>query len=157
MPARRRLREESGYSLVEVMVSIIILAIAIIPMMTMFDMGLQGATTNSNYDKARTLANLKLEQAKNLPFVDVENNFPQAGTPTPYDGAAWFTEPGADFTNFQYTVEKRYMTQPPTTPGSSVDFTTSGTATDLIRVAVTVQWSNGDSTNTYTTFGLVAR
>src|SRR3712207_2198551 len=133
MPARRRLREESGYSLVEVMVSIIILAIAIIPMMTMFDMGLQGATTNSNYDKARTLANLKLEQAKNLPFVDVENNFPQAGTPTPYDGAAWFTEPGAEFANLQYTVEKDYMTQPPGAAAEE-DFDTSVDATGLIRV-----------------------
>ena len=157
MRVRRRHRDESGYSLVEVMISIIILTLAILPMMTMFDMGLQGAITNSNYDKARMLANLKLEQAKSLPFADVESNFPAAGITTPYDGAAWFTEPGADFTNFQYTVEKRYMTQPPTNPGSSVDLTTSGTATDLIRVAVTVRWSNGDSTNTYTTYGLVAR
>ncbi len=160
MPARRRLKEEYGYSLVEVMISIIILTIAIIPMMTMFDMGLQGAITNSNYDKARTLANLKMEQAKNLPFADVENNFPQAGIATPYDGAAWFTEPGADFANFQYTVEKVYMTHPPIMdPAASENLTTSDTATGLIRVAVTVRWSNSDGTgfNTYTTFGLVAR
>ena len=51
------------------MVSIIILAIAILPMVGMFDMGLNGVTASSNYDKARTLANLKLEQAKSLPFT----------------------------------------------------------------------------------------
>ncbi len=155
----KRIRGEFGYSLVEVMVSIIILTIAILPMVTMFDMGLQGANAGGKYDKARMLANLKLEQAKNLPFVDVENNFPQAGTPTPYDGAAWFTEPGADFANFQYTVDKDYMIQPPQGAAAEEDFDTSGEATGLIRVAVTVRWSNSDGTgfNTYTTFGLVTR
>jgi prepilin-type N-terminal cleavage/methylation domain-containing protein len=82
---RKRLREESGYSLVEVMVSIIILAIAILPMASMFDMGLNSATAGSKYDKARALANLKMEEAKNLSFADVENDFPEAGNPTPYD------------------------------------------------------------------------
>jgi Tfp pilus assembly protein PilV len=153
----KQIRGEFGYSLVEVMVSIIILTLAILPMVTMFDMGLQGATAGSKYDKARMLANLKLEQAKNLPFADVENNFPQAGITTPYNGAALFTEPGADFANFQYTVEKQYIQQPPANPVTPPDFTTSGTATDLIRVTVTVQWSNGSSTNTYKTLGLVAK
>ncbi len=55
-----RTRGESGYSLVEVMASIIILTLAIIPMVGMFDMGLQSATRGSNYDKSRALANLKL-------------------------------------------------------------------------------------------------
>ena len=53
------------------MVSIIILAIAILPMVGMFDMGLNSATTGSNYDKARALANLKMEEAKSLPFATV--------------------------------------------------------------------------------------
>ena len=167
MPARR-LREGSGYSLVEVLVSITILTIAILPMMSMFDMGLQGATENSNYDQARTLANQKMEQAKNLPFVDVENNFPQAGITTPYDGEAldtWFTEPGADFANFRYTVEKDYIKKPDENPAdpTTVQFrectllNECEPPTNLIRVAVTVQWSNRGNTNTYTTFGLVAR
>jgi Tfp pilus assembly protein PilV len=154
---RSLLKEERGFSLMESIIAIILLTLAILPMVSMFDMGLHGVTANSHYDKARTLANLKLEQAKSLPFADVENNFPAAGVTTPYDGTAWFTEPGADFANLQYTVKKRYMTQPPTTPGSSVNFTTSGTATDLIRVTVTVRWSDGANTNTFTTNGLVAR
>ena len=58
------------------MVSIMILAIAILPMVGMFDMGLNAATKGSNYDKARTLANLKMEEAKSLPFADVKDNFP---------------------------------------------------------------------------------
>ena len=57
-----------------------ILAIAILPMVGMFDMGLNTATTGSNYDKARTLANTKLEQAKMLPYETVRTDFPSEAT-----------------------------------------------------------------------------
>src|SRR5688572_19387290 len=98
----RRIRGESGYSLVEVMVSLIIMTLAILPMVTMFDMGLTSTTQSSKYDKARMLANLKLEQAKNLPFdsgddaiQDVKDNFPElpeseGGTLTTYDGSGYY-------------------------------------------------------------------
>ena len=169
MPAKR-LGDEFGYSLVEVLVSIVIMVLAILPMMAMFDTGFRSATTGSNYDTARMLANLKLEQAKNLPFVDVESNFPQAGNATPYDDAAWLTEPGADFTNFRYRVEKDYMVQPCVDPDTGAHdpdcnpsgdfFETSGTPTGLIRVTVTVGWEgvdDGTPDKTFTTSGLVAQ
>jgi prepilin-type N-terminal cleavage/methylation domain-containing protein len=167
----KRLEQEAGYSLVEVMVSIMLLAIAILPMAGMFDMGLRSATSGSNYDKARTLANLKMEEAKSLPFdstdvtkQDVKDNFPEpAGTTTAYtNGAyetpAWKTVTGpasADFSNFRYKIKKQYMEQP---TASSAQFNTSTTETSLIRVKVTVGWgtfSSGTYSNTYTTFGLV--
>ncbi len=50
-----RLRNETGYSLVEVMVAIMLLSIAIIPMVSMFEAGLRVAVLGSNYDKARAL------------------------------------------------------------------------------------------------------
>jgi len=166
------------------MVSIMILAIAILPMVSMFDMGLNSATAGSQYDKARALANLKLEEAKSLPFSDVENNFPLAagdpGIPTPYDGSGhyqsdWMTEAGpanADFTNFHYRVDKQYMAQPSKTPDSSsenfvpCDPTSTdpdiacSPGTNLIRVTVTVGWGEHNAitdtySKTYTTFGLV--
>src|ERR671910_1578821 len=95
MSVPKHLKEESGYSLVEVMVAIIIMALAILPMAGMFDMGLRSTTEGSKYDKARMLANLKLEQAKNLPFDsldetirDVKDNFPEpVGTTTPYNAS----------------------------------------------------------------------
>ena len=94
------------------MVSIIILAIAILPMVGMFDMGLNSATTGSNYDKARALANLKLEEAKSLPFETVKDNFPEGdrdpvphGPDPPDHGAAPTSLP-----KFQtYVIEKQYM------------------------------------------------
>ena len=155
-----RMREESGYSLVEVMASIIILTLAILPMVGMFDMGLQTATRGSNYDKSRALANLKLEEAKNLSFADAENNFPEADTA--YTGSGnylsdWMTDAGEDYwdenyANFEYRVEKQYMQKP---TEDSVEWVeeTSGTPTQLIRVTVTVRWADG---NEYTTFGLVS-
>ena len=160
----KRIRGESGYSLVEVMASIIILTLAILPMAGMFEMGLKSATSGSNYDKARTLANLKVEEAKSLTFDSVKNNFPEAGTT--YDGSGhyrsdWKTQTGpasADFTNLRYRVEKQYMEQP---TASSVQFNTSTTETNLIRITVTIGWGGYDPgtdtySNTYTTFGLVS-
>lgn len=61
-------KQEAGYSLVEVMAAIMILSIAIIPMVGMFDMGLESAMLGANYDRARALANAKLEEAKALPY-----------------------------------------------------------------------------------------
>jgi type II secretory pathway pseudopilin PulG len=163
----KRMRGESGYSLVEVMASIIILTLAILPMVGMFDMGLHTATRGSNYDKSRALANLKIEEAKGLSFADLETNFPVAGTT--YNGSGYydsgFIPAGADFTNFQYRIQKQYMRQPSKAPGStsepflpcdptSTDPTIAcSPGTDLIRVTVTVQWADG---NEYTTYGLVS-
>jgi len=57
----KRLKNEAGYSLVEVMVAIM-LSIAIIPMVSMFDAA--GGRLGRHYDQARTLANEKLEEVK---------------------------------------------------------------------------------------------
>ena len=174
----KRLKGESGYSLVEVMVAIMIMTLAILPMISMFDMGLHSTTEGSKYDKARMLANLKLEQAKNLPFdsdddaiQDVKDNFPEdAGTVTAYDGSGFYQSgampaPPGFPTSMTYVVEKQYMAQPSQDPaGPSENWGKCDPAstdpdiacdpgTNLIRVTVTVQWDDG---NEYTTYGLVA-
>ena len=141
------------------MASIIILSLAILPMVGMFDMGLQSATRGSNYDKSRALANLKLEEAKSISFADLESDFPEPGSTPPYDEPlVWFTEDG--FTNFEYRVKKEYMEQPPTDsdldpalPSQDWIEDTSGTPTGLIRVTVIVRWADD---NEYRTFGLVS-
>jgi Tfp pilus assembly protein PilV len=157
----KRLRKESGYSLVEVLAAMVLLTIAIVPMVGMFDTGLRGARTSGNYDKARALANLKMEEAKSLPFDstddairDVKDNFPEpAGTLTTYDGSGLYqsgpkTQPS--FPNsMTYVIDKQFM-QLPTASGDWQE-DTSGTPTGLIKVTVTVNWDG----NTYKTFGLV--
>lgn len=157
---RKLFNIESGYSLVEVMVSIIILTVAILPMVGMFDMGIRSAITGGNYDKARALANLKMEEAKSLPFATVRDDFPVTGTTftAGYYDSGFIAEAGptaADLANFEYRVEKQYMTQPNCTTSTCTNpqsFATSSSATNLIRVTVTVRWG---ASNTYTTFGLV--
>ncbi len=166
MPAKR-LREESGYSLIEVMISILILTIAILPMVSMFDMGLNTATTGSRYDRARTLANTKLEQAKMLPYETVRTNFPSqaaSGKGAP-NGSNSITSSSVRIAQdprvpqgFCYRVTKQYLQQPPTgllgDPGEAVVFNNSNSISDtaLLKVTVTVSWSG----NSYRTSGVVA-
>lgn len=165
---RKVLKTESGYSLIEVMVSIMLLSIAILPMVGMFDMGLNSATRGSNYDKARALANLKMEEAKSLPYAAVRDTFPITGyapsTSAGYSDTGFISQTGptaADFTKFQYRVQKQYMAKMPLAPGSSsaafgkcdsVTPSTCAAGTDPIRLTVTIQWGSG---NSYTIFGFV--
>ena len=136
----KRTSSEAGYSLVEVMVAIMILAIAIIPMVSMFDAGLRAAVLGSNYDQARALGNAKLEEVRALPYKR------PGGT---VDSAVEKYSPGSPVTGtegiFSYTVETRYVdaafSNPATTP-----------PTPQMRVQVTIQWDG----KTYTTTGFVA-
>jgi prepilin-type N-terminal cleavage/methylation domain-containing protein len=177
---RRRLNEESGYSLVEVMVSIMLLAIAILPMVGMFDMGLNTANRGSNYDKARTLANTVLEQAKMLDYETVRTDFPSQalngnGPPVGSNSITSSSvtiaqDPERVPQGFCYVVTKQYLQQPPTgvppdeDPGEEVEFNPStevplDTDTGLLKVTVRVSW-RGDlalcNTNPYQTSGVVA-
>lgn len=159
MPAKHY-REELGYSLVEVMAATVIMILAIIPMISMFDMGFHSVSASSNYDKARTFANSQLEQAQNLDYAEVRDNFPVGGS-TPDTTNGTFTS--ADLavptsvglaTGSTYTVAKQYIAPPsPDPPSPSEDFSSSTTDQGLIRVTVTVQWQD----NEYSTFGLVAQ
>ena len=63
---------ESGYSLVEVMVAIVVLTVAILPIIGMFEAALRAAITSGDYDRARTCANQTLEQAKIFPYEVVK-------------------------------------------------------------------------------------
>ena len=134
------LRRESGYSLMEVMVAIMILAIAIIPMVGMFDAALRAAVASSNYDEARSLANEKLEGIRALPYErpggaadSVVELYPPA---TPVVG----TEDV-----FSYTVLTKFVDADLSNPGNSP-------GKSQMRVEVEVEWEG----NSYTTIGYVA-
>src|SRR5215217_3487271 len=75
MSAHKHLSEESGYSLVEVLASIIIMGIAILPMIAMFDTGLNSASRGSNYDKARMLANANIEKVQSLSYLSARTTY----------------------------------------------------------------------------------
>ena len=67
----RRIVEESGYSLVEVMVAMVVLTVAILPMVGMFDAAIGAAKAGGDYDEARACAVQRLERAKSLPYETV--------------------------------------------------------------------------------------
>lgn len=145
------LKTESGYSLLEVVVAILLLAVAIIPMVGMFDAGLRAATQGSDYDKARALANKQLETARNLPYEDVRDGFP-VGSSTPdadtgvYESSDQTDE--EDFPGFTYKVRKAYVRL------GTTNIVEDASARTMMRVTVTVDWDGGKS---YGTTGLVSK
>lgn len=154
----RLLKDEAGYSLVEVMVSIMILTIAIIPMVAMFDMGLSSATSSGNYDKARTFSNERLEEAKGQTYAIINSDsFPGSVTPSNcgtgcrrYDVSSVPSSVGLP-TGSTYRITKQYLSQPNSTAASQ-DFSNSSTDKNLMKVTVRVSWNN----NSYETSTVVA-
>ncbi|QIN82964.1 prepilin-type N-terminal cleavage/methylation domain-containing protein [Rubrobacter tropicus] len=142
----RFLKGESGYSLVEVMVAIMILAVAIIPMVSMFDAGLNAAVAGSNYDQARALANEKLEETKALTLPAALARYPVGSStdcnPAPPAGSPFASPSGG------CEVTTQYMRLGP----SAVE--PAGYQTNLIQVSVTVDWASGGN---YEVTGLVAK
>ncbi len=135
----RLLKEESGYSLVEVIVSMFILTAAIIPMVGMFDMGLKSATTGGNYDGARALANASLEKVRALPYAGAQTAYiPVNATPTPGTPVA------CDQGIYDCAVTTTYVNDA---------FVANSATTTKMQVVVTVTWEG----KSYTTTGLKAR
>lgn len=157
-----KLKEQCGYSLVEVMVSILILSIAIIPMVGMFDSGLKAASTSGNYDTARSFANTQLERAKGLPYAQVSENFPLAAPSTAaMSGGSYTTStPIIDTTSphrvpsgFSYKVKKQFVRLNPALAPDELNFGNSTTDQGIVKVTVTVGWS--DNTKEYSASGFV--
>jgi len=137
----------------EVMVAIMLLAIAIIPMVGMFDAGLRAATQGSSYDQARALANKQMETAKSLPYEDARDKFPvSSSTPSTttgvYESANQPDPPHGDFPGFTYKVRKAYVKL------GSTGIVEDASARTMMNITVTVNWGSG---NSYSTTGMVSK
>lgn len=121
---------ESGYSLVEVLAAIVILTVAIIPMVAMFDAAFRAVSTSGDYDVARACAGQKLEQARSLPYETVSGGLP--------DGAC---EPSG----LGYEIHEEFV---------NAELRAVEGDQGLTKVTVTVRWDGGDS---YATTGVVSR
>ncbi len=122
--------EESGYSVVEVLAAIVILTVAILPMVGMFDAALRATGASGDYDAARACANERLEEAKALPYATVGAELP--------DGTC-------EGSGFEYAFDEEF-----------VDAGLRGVGRDegLIRLTVTVTWGDG---NSYEVSGVASR
>jgi prepilin-type N-terminal cleavage/methylation domain-containing protein len=134
--------EESGYSLIEVVVAILLLSIAIIPMVSMFDAGLRAAVLGSNYDTARTTAAEELEEIKALPYEDAVAQYPPGG------GAQSCSPPTPSVVS-DCEIETTYARL-----GAS-GITLDPDARSMMQVEVTTEWDGGS--NSYITTGLVSQ
>lgn len=127
--------------MVEVVVAIMLLSLAILPMVGMFDAGLRAAALGGNYDTARALANDKLENAKAVPLSDALTRYPE-GVTTPCDPAPPVGSP------LTCEVQTEYMRLTP----SGIEL--ASYETTMVQVTVTVSWDTGGP---YTTTGLISR
>ena len=123
-------KSAAGYSLVEVMVAMVVLTVAVVPMMGMFDAAIGAADSSADYDKARTCAVQKLEQIKSLPYEAVEGGLP---------GGV------CDPSGFGYTIA---------TQSIGADLGDGSGEEGLTMVTVTVDW---DGENSYSVSGVVSR
>ncbi len=137
----RRLKNEAGYSLVEVMVAILILAVAIIPMAGMFDAGLKASTQGSNLDQARALANQQMERVMALRYSEVVAS---GGYPPPTPACNISLPAGFTCEMNTYYVNESDLQRP--SPAL-----TSG---NVMEVVVTIKWGTGRS---YTVTGLKSK
>ena len=121
---------ESGYSVGEVRVAMVVLAVAILPMVEMLEAGLRAATTSGDYDGARACAGQRLEQAKSLPYEAVK---------------AWPSEGVCEISGLGYTVGTQFV---------ELDLRNAGEDRALMKVTITVEWDGG--TNSYSVTGVVS-
>ncbi len=115
--------------------AIVILAVAILPMVGMFDAGLRASVVGSKYDRARALATENIEQVRALEYEEARTDYPP--NEAPVSGTKGI---------FGYEVDTEYATLD---EGKIVE--ESG-AQGMMKVTVTVEWED----NSYTTSGLVA-
>ncbi len=121
---------ESGYSLVEVTVAIVVLTVAVVPMVGMFEGAIRSANASGDYDRARACAVQKLEQVKSLPYETVETGLP-GGVCAP--------------SGFGYTIA---------TQSIDTDLGDGSGEEGLSMITVTVDWGGG---NSYGVSGVVSR
>ena len=112
------------------MVAIVVLTIAIVPMVGMFDAAIHASKVSGKYDEARTCAVQRLEQAKTLTYELVE-----AGL---QDGIC-------ESSGFGYEI----VSQP-----VDLDLGDGSGEEGLTMITVTVDWDGG---NSYDVSGVVSR
>jgi hypothetical protein len=84
MRLRRRLEDQGGFTLAEVLVAGLILVVALIPIVRMFDTSFAGIMASSKVHKSVTLGQKVMEEIKSMPFY-----IPYTGDDTDIDDHFW--------------------------------------------------------------------
>lgn len=132
--------DESGSSLVEVSVAMVVLTLAVVPMAGMLEAGLRAATSPGEYDAARALANEKLEEVQALPY-----SRPGGATDSAVERYAPPGPPDAVEDGLGVSVRTAFVDGDLSGPADSPP-------TGQMRVEVSVTWDEGS----YSTVGVAS-
>jgi hypothetical protein len=135
------------------MAAIMILAVAIIPMVSMFDAGLRAAVVGSNYDRARAIAGEELEEIKALPFR-VDPNPPADSAVELFRPSNGPSPPAGGDTACSAPIETGFACRVRTTYLNSNTLAADGAARSMMQVQVTVRWDGGSKS--YITTGITS-
>jgi prepilin-type N-terminal cleavage/methylation domain-containing protein len=105
--------KKSGFTLLEILITLIILTLGVVVLAGLFSNGLVGSTDAENTTIAMNLAQRRMEEIRNLGFPNIED------------------EPKDDVSGFSGFQREVAVTDPPGDP----------TTDDLKKVTVTVYWT----------------
>jgi Tfp pilus assembly protein PilV len=126
-----RLADETGSSLVEVSVAMVILVLAVVPLAGVLEAGLRAATSSGEYDAARALANERLEEVRALPY-----SRPGGGADSAVERYAPPGPPDATEGDLNVSVKTAFVERNLSDPAGSPP-------TGQMRVEVLVTWDAG--------------
>ena len=136
-----RWADETGSSLVEVTVAMVVLALAVVPMVGMLEAGHRAATASGDYDAARALASAKLEEARALPYAR-----PGGAADSAVEGYAPPGPPAVTENGFTLSVRTAFVDEEFSGPAGSPP-------TGQMRIEALVEW---DGDRSYSTTGFVS-
>lgn len=136
-----RWAEETGSSLVEVTVAMVVLALAVIPMVEMLEAGLRAATASGEYDAARAFASAELEEARTIPY-----SRPGGAADSVVERYAPPGPPDVTENGFTLSVRTAFVDE-------ELSDAAGSPPTGQMRIEVLVEW---DENRSYSTTGFVS-
>ena len=132
---------KKGFSFLDVVISITILTVMVIALVAALNQVIKGVQKSKNKTNATNLAQSKIEEEKNK-IINTSWSGVSTGTST--------ETMNLNNKTFTRQTTTAYFTE------SSGNLTESATATDLIRILVTITWTEGTDTKTLTMTNFVS-
>ena len=157
----RRLNEERGFTIVEMMIAVVVLLVGALGTLTMLDTANKHGRTAGDRQNATALARQVLEAAKSIPYRDVApgtlvSTLREDDALTGVSESPWHIE--RNNTTFTLDVEVCWLDEPADglgsrapgnfCPGSGSGGTADGNSIDHKRVTVAVSWNNPSGAGT---------
>ncbi len=145
------MRNEDGVSIAEIMVAVLIMAVALLAMMYMFQFSVKHTSNAGLNTVAIQLAKEKIEQIRGTTFNSIDDSYSAGGN---LSRDTYLPSPAETFIDFPGYKRQSKITYLTITSGNFAPYTTaSATAdippTDLIEATVKVEWIVDGATKAY--------